>query len=170
MSLEIVAGLLGSQLVRAVASEMATSLACQAIQHAVGTMARSSAGPGPAGARTTDSTPTSARHGANPDQAALRELRVLPMVEILSAIPGRARLRVQGVRDDATRTAELVATVRALDGVTSVEASSLTGALLVRFDAGRIDVAEIVAALERPLPRRLLRAAERAPHLRLVVG
>ena len=170
MSLEIVAGLLGSQLVRAVASEVATTLACQAIQHAVGTMARPSA---------TNRTDSDADSGAvlastppvtDLRESAVPELRALPNVELLSAIPGRARLRVRGLRDDAARAAEVVATVRALDGVTAAEANPLTGALLVRFDASQTDVTEIVAALEPPLPTRPLRASERAPYLRLVVG
>ena len=159
MSLEIVAGLLGSQLVRAVASEVATTLACQAISHAVGTMARPTAtAPG-----ITD------RDGVS-SQTTTSELRALPTVEVLSAIPGRARLRVQGLRDHAARAATVTATVRALDGVTAAEANPLTGTLLVRFDARQTDVAAIVAALEPPVTVRPLRAAERAPYLRLVVG
>ena len=65
---------------------------------------------------------------------------------------------------------EVVATVRALDGVTAAEANPLTGALLVRFDPAQTDVREIVAALDPPLPVRRPRASERAPYLRLVVG
>ena len=164
MSLEIVAGLLGSQLVRAVASEMATTLACQAIQHALGTMASPPAGT-PTVSDADLSTPT-----AGPRESTAPELRALPNVEVLSAIPGRARLRIRGLREDAARAAEVVATVRAIDGVKVAEANPLTGALLVRFDADRTGVAEIVAALEPPLPARPLRASERAPYLRLVVG
>jgi hypothetical protein len=167
MSLEIVAGLLGSQLVRAVASEMATTLACQAIQHAVGTMAR----PSTAGSVTDlSAAPTFPQPSASIGTAAAPELRALPNVEVLSAIPGRARLRIRGIRDDAARAAEVVATVRALDGVTAAEANPLTGGVLVRFDASRTDVAEIVATLEPPRPARPVRASERAPYLRLVVG
>lgn len=170
MSLEIVAGLLGSQLVRAVASEVATTLACQAIQHAVGNMARPSA----AGLTASDAdlrTPAaSARPAATLREPAVPELRALSNVEILSAIPGRARLRLRGLRGDAARAAEAVATVRALDGVTAAEASSLTGALLVRFDPNQTDVTAIVAALDPPLPARPLRASERAPYLRLLAS
>lgn len=169
MSLEIVAGLLGSQLVRAVASEVATTLACQAIQHAVGTMARPAAIPVDADADLSASL-DSPRPASGVRAPVVAELRVVPNVEVLSAIPGRARLRVHGLRDDPARAAELVATVRALGGVTAAEANPLTGALLVRFDATRTDVTEIVAALEPPLPTRPLRASERAPYLRLVVG
>lgn len=172
MSLEIVAGLLGSQLVRAVASEVATTLACQAIQHAVSTMARPAVALPSASDEGADLSvpPASPPSTATVGEPALAELRAVPNVEVLSAIPGRARLRIHGLRDDAARAAELVATVRALDGVTAAEANPLTGALLVRFDARRTDVAEIVAALEPPIPARPLRASERAPYLRLVVG
>jgi copper chaperone CopZ len=164
MSLEIVAGLLGSQLVRAVASEVATTLACQAIQHAVGTMARPAADI-PVISDADVSAPTvGLRESAAP------ELRALSNVDVLSAIPGRARLRIRGLRDDATRAAEVVATIRAIDGVTIAEANPLTGAVLVRFDPSRTGVAEIVAALEPPIPARPLRASERAPYLRLLAS
>jgi hypothetical protein len=177
MSLEIVAGLLGSQLVRAVASEVATTLACQAIQHAVGTMARPSAASptdadadlsaAPASPRPAASTGETA---ASTGETAAPELRALSNVEVLSEIPGRARLRVSGIRDDAARAAEVVATVRALDGVTDAEANPLTGTLLARYDARQTDVAQIVAALEPPLPTRRVRASERAPYLRLLAS
>lgn len=170
MSLEIVAGLLGSQLVRAVASEVATTLACQAIQHAVGTMARPTAASAPEAASLVQATPVLPTMAAPSHESQTLELRALPTVEVLSAIPGRARLRVRGLRDDAARAANVVATVRALDGVTAADANPLTGALLVRFDAGRTTVSEIVAALEPPRPSRPLRAAERAPYLRLLAS
>ena len=167
MSLEIVAGLLGSQLVRAVASEVATTLACQAIQHAVGTMARPSAADFDADLSSKMASP---RPTPGIGESAAPELRALSNVEVLSEIPGRARLRVPGLRDDAARAAQVVATIQALDGVTAAEANPLTGALLVRFDPSRTTVAEIKATLEPPLPTRRLRASERAPYLRLVVG
>lgn len=177
MSLEIVAGLLGSGLVRAVASEVATTLACQAISAAVGSMARpvlagqvspSTAAMQPAAARPAEQTVPVAAQTAT--AGAALTLCTTPSVEILSAIPGRARMRVHGLRDDAARATEVTNTVRALAGVTAVEANVLTGSLLVRFDASQTDVASIVAALEPPVRVRPLRAAERAPYLRLVVG
>jgi copper chaperone CopZ len=173
MSLEIVAGLLGSGLVRAVASEVATTLACQAISAAVGSMARpltvAQDSNETLAMRSAAPTQTERTAPAAPADAALTLQRV-PNVEILSAIPGRARLRVQGLREDAARATEVSALVRALDGVTVVEANPLTGTLLVRFDASQTDVTTIVAALEPPVRTRPLRAAERAPYLRLVVG
>jgi hypothetical protein len=173
MSLELVVGLIGSQLVRAVASEVATTLACQAIQHAVGTMARPTATTQPVTAPAQISAPATVPDQI-PDQPAREvappELRALPLVEVVSSVPGRARLRVQGIRDDETRAAEIAATVRALDGVAAAEANALTGTLLIRYTASQIDLATIVAALEPPTPTRPLRASERVPYLRLVVG
>ncbi len=155
MSLEIVAGLLGSQLVRAVASEVATTLACQAIQAAVGTMAR-------------PTQPLLINQPAASANVAAPVLYALPTVEIVSAVPGRARLRVQGIRDDADRAAESVGRVRALDGVQTADANPTTGTLLVRFDPARIDVPAIVAALEPPTRPR--QPAGQVSHLKLVVG
>jgi hypothetical protein len=155
MSLEIVAGLLGSQLVRAVASEVATTLACQAIQAAVGTMAR-------------PTQPVSGIQTAAVANIAAPTLYAIPTVDIVSAVPGRARLRVQGIRDDADRAAESVARVRALDGVRTADANPTTGTILVRFDPDQIDVPTIVAALEPPTRPR--QPAGQVPHLKLVVG
>jgi len=78
MSLEIVAGLLGSQLVRAVASEVATTLACQALQHAVGTMAKSASA-------------TATVQAAIPAITEAPALYALPTVDVLSAVPGRVK-------------------------------------------------------------------------------
>src|SRR3712207_1586110 len=134
MSLELVAGLLGSQLVRTVASEVIANLATQALQHAI--------------------TSAVAAHGSEPARPTVvladdaPRLRALPSVEILSATPGRARLRVQGLRGDEARVAELTARLRALDGVMTVEAKALTGTLLVRFDGRRVTLPELQAALE----------------------
>src|SRR3954469_4563537 len=132
MSLEIVAGLLGSQLVRAVASEVATTLACQALQHAVGTMAKSA---------SAASTP----QAATPTIDEAPALYALPTVDVLSSVPGRARLRVRGIRDDAARAANVGTSLRLLDGVHSADANPTTGAILVRFDPERIDVPALVA-------------------------
>jgi len=157
MSLEIVAGLLGSQLVRAVASEVATTLACQALQHAVGTMAKSASA-------TAMAQPAIPSTDANDAPV----LYALPTVEVLSEVPGRVRLRVRGIRDDAARAAESAARVRTLDGVITADANPTTGAMLVRFDPARTDVPAIVAAIDPPVrPRRPFREVG---HLRLVVG
>jgi copper chaperone CopZ len=166
MSLEIVAGLLGSGLVRAVASEVATTLACQAISAAVTSMARPGSSTGTISPTVVE--PVALQPAADPSGAAV--LQPVPTVEVLSAIPGRARLRVHGLREDADRAAQVTAQVRALDGVTTAEANSLTGTLLVRFDARQTDVQAIIDALEPPVRARPLRASERAPYLRLVVG
>jgi copper chaperone CopZ len=178
MLLEIVAGLLGSQLVRAVATELAMALLCQGVQRAVTTMAQPRTTPG--AAPTSAPAPAapdgaagdllaSLVHGAA-DQAATPELRMVPSIEVISDVPGRVRLRVHGLHANAARAGEVAATVRALGGVTSAKANPRTGTLLVHFDPELTSVAEIVAELQPPLPARQPSAAERAPYLRLVVG
>lgn len=171
MSLEIVAGLLGSQLVRAVACEIATTLLCQTIQQAVTSVAQ------PRSAAAADLTTSSA---AGVTGAAVRrtsdglagapELRVLPSVEIMSIVAGRVRLRVHGLRDNAARATEIVTTVNALPGVTSARANALTGTLLVHFDQTETSVADIVSVLEPARPVSRLSSPQRTSHLRLVVG
>lgn len=121
---------------RAVASEVVTNLACQVLQQAIASAVSAPREPARPTAVVADETP---------------RLRSLPTVEFLSATPGRARLRVHGLRGDDAHADELSARVRALDGVTAVEAKALTGTLLVRFDPRRATLPEIQAALE---PRR----------------
>lgn len=136
MSLELVVGLLGSQLVRAVASEVATNLASQVVQQAITSAVTVQ--------RDEPTRPSVAAAGAP-------RLRALSTVDVISATPGRARLRPRGLRGDASRAEELAARLWALDGVTAAESNPLTGTLLVRFDAERVTLPEIMAALE---PRR----------------
>jgi hypothetical protein len=167
MSLEIVAGLLGSQLVRAVACEIATTLLCQTVQQAVSSIAQPrpevSASLTPASGGASLTSPTAGL-------PMLTEPRALPTVDVVSAVAGRVRLRIHGLRDNAGRATEIVAAARALDGVTSAQANPRTGTLLVHFDPYQTSVPAIVAALEPPRPARQPRAVERTSHLRLVVG
>lgn len=169
MSLEIVAGLLGSQLVRAVACEIATTLLCQTIQQAMTSVAQ------PRNAVAADLTISSAAGLAAARRAAdgltgSPELRVLPSVEIVSIVAGRVRLRVHELRDNAARATEIAAIVEALPGVTSAKANALTGTLLVHFDQTETSVADIVSVLEPARPVSRLTNPERTSHLRLVVG
>jgi hypothetical protein len=183
-----VTGLLGSQLLRAVAFDVATSLLCQVIQHTATTAARprssaraTQSDAGPAQTDSTSAAPGTPTPNARPSAAAPRtptptahatnepSVRALPPVEIISSVPGRVRVRAPGVRGDAARAAEVSATVRALAGVTSAQASARTGTLLVHYDPDETSVGTIVAALETPVSARP-RAAQSVPYLRLVVG
>lgn len=149
MSLELVAGMLGSQLVQAVASEIVANLACHAITQVIttATATASDAATVPP-AVPTDWTPM---------------LRVVPTAEIVSATAGRARLRVLGLRGDGSRAAELSARLLALDGIRSVGASALTGTVLVRYDATLLTVQQIIASLA---PARTLGCGDAPEHAR----
>lgn len=174
MLLDIVAGLLGSQLMRTVAFDVTTSLLCQVIQHTVTTATRPRSS---ARAAQPDPRPIRADSGPAAPETLIRPPRpasgsslcALPQVEIVSSVSGRVRLRVPGVRGDAARAAEVAAMVRALDGVTSAQASSRTGTLLIHFAPDETSVPTIVAGLAQPLTAHP-RPAQGVPYLRLVVG
>ncbi len=136
MSVELIVGLLGSPFAQAVASQVATALAGQAVQHAVRAVA---------GGDSDRPPPASVR----PEQ---RRLRVLTSIQVRSSLPGRARLEVQGLKGNALRATELVGRVGALDGVTVAEPSTVTGTLLVRFDPRRVALPTIMAAVEPARP------------------
>src|SRR3954451_9540662 len=106
MLLEIVAGLLGSQLIRTVAFDVATGLLCQIIQSTVTTVARPR---GECQGSETDASPAPAAPADAPSPVSTdptpRRLRALPSVEVIASVAGRVRLRVPGVRDDAAYAA-----------------------------------------------------------------
>jgi hypothetical protein len=56
----------------------------------------------------------------------------LPVAEIAHAMPGRARLRIADRRGDAAFFASLAKDVSALPGVDLVDATPLTGSLLIK--------------------------------------
>ena len=156
MSIELVAALLGSQLVRTVAGEVLVNLVGQALTQAI-----------------TSAITASGREPTRPTIVVAEgapRLRALSNVEILSATPGRARLRVHGLRGDAARADELSARLRALGGVAAVEAKPLTGTLLVRFDGRRVTLPEIQAALEARCPAARRRGDATGRPLLRVVG
>jgi hypothetical protein len=55
-----------------------------------------------------------------------------PLALLVHALPGRARLRLPALRDDAAGLAALLARVAELPGVTGVQAGTVTGSLLLR--------------------------------------
>ena len=76
---------------------------------------------------------------------------------ILSSTPGRARIRVAGLRGDPAAAATLARRVEELPGVSSVSASALTGNLLVKFD--ELVTAEAICSAIDTSPRQRSRSA-----------
>jgi hypothetical protein len=83
-----------------------------------------------------------------PRRSVRRSPRGASSTEVVSDTPGRARLRVLGLRGSATRAAELAHRCYAVAGVISVEANSLTGTLLVRYAPDTTTLARIRATLQ----------------------
>ncbi len=143
MYLELATALLGSPIVRAVALDVGTAIASQAVQGLAGAALKR---------RRTPAAPASA---AAPQPV----LHILPSVEVVSALPGRLRLRVSGLRGDRDRAAVLERRLQHLPGVTAVEANPLTGTILVFFDPRAIRQAEIVTVAEAREARARRKAA-----------
>jgi Ca2+-transporting ATPase len=68
---------------------------------------------------------------------------------VLSAIAGRVRLRVEGLRGDAALAGRVQAALVAHASVRSVRVNTLTGSVLVVFDAGAIEAARLLRAVAR---------------------
>ena len=74
---------------------------------------------------------------------------------IVSFIPGRVRLRLPELKDDAL-AARAIPLIRAIPGITKAEIKTLTGSLLIEYDTAVISTEKLVelgrAALEREIP------------------
>jgi Ca2+-transporting ATPase len=64
-------------------------------------------------------------------------------VVVLSSVPGRARLRVRGLRRERALALLLQERLGADGRITDVSVSDATGSVLVRFDAARLELAEL---------------------------
>jgi len=65
------------------------------------------------------------------------------------AVPGRARLRVEGLRNQAILAERLESRLHGHGAIRMVQASALTGNLLVVFDPARLTLRELVAEVAR---------------------
>ena len=179
MVLDLVVRLFGSQAVRMLATEVAVALACQAAQYAAGSVAQKAVGrrkvptstpvsvvPEPT-QRTTLSRDVRAKQPPTPADATLH---AVPAVDVVSDIPGRVRVRVHGILNNAARARDVEAMLRMLDGVRTVDANPRTGTVLVQGDPDKLSSAPLVSAFGPVPASRVCRPADCPPHLHLVVG
>src|SRR6266850_3812702 len=68
---------------------------------------------------------------------------------VFVAVRGRARLHVEGIRGRPGCAAGLQARIAAAHGIRQVHASSTTGNVLVLFDAAKLDLRSLIAAVAR---------------------
>lgn len=68
-------------------------------------------------------------------------------VMVLSHLPGRARLRVAGLRDDPVHAGAVLNALHDLPGVKGANVNPLTGSALLRYDPMQLTLPEIQAAL-----------------------
>jgi P-type Ca2+ transporter type 2C len=68
---------------------------------------------------------------------------------VFVAVRGRARLHVEGIRGRRVDAARLEARIAAAQGVRQARASSTTGNVLILFDARRLELRSLIAAVAR---------------------
>ncbi len=88
---------------------------------------------------------------------------------VVSEMPGRVRLRVEGLRGNSALAAGLRERLLRLPGVRGVDASAVTGTALVQYDLGRTDLPRILATAESPAPGAACRAAGLGSSVRLAL-
>jgi copper chaperone CopZ len=64
-------------------------------------------------------------------------------------VPGRIRVKVPALKKNDAAAKEVPHILRGLDGVTAVEASALTGSIVVHYDKDLIDSDAILGALRQ---------------------
>jgi copper chaperone CopZ len=74
------------------------------------------------------------------------------MATYLHAIDGRIRVRFPEIRGNRRAAARLRRDLRALSGVTKVEANPLTGSVLVEYDSNRLSADDVFESLDVELP------------------
>src|SRR5688572_4932190 len=102
---------------------------------------------------------------SHPNGAALSvRLPRRPTVTVLSiAVRGRLRVRVSAVRGRPAAAAALEDALGALAAVRDVQASPLTGSVLVHFDASRLRARDLVGRIAGQAAVPATRATPRAP-------
>lgn len=74
------------------------------------------------------------------------------MATYLHAIDGRIRVRFPEIRGNRRAAAQLRRDLRALSGVSSVDANPLTGSVLVEYDSNCLSADDIFDSLDVELP------------------
>lgn len=93
-------------------------------------------------------------------------LRLRSPVETVHVIPGRVRFRVPAIVSSTDNAQLVVDTLGKLEAVEHVEASSITGSVLIRYRAGDLSPELLFAALVRILG--LEKELEKAPQAAVV--
>jgi copper chaperone CopZ len=73
------------------------------------------------------------------------------IIETVHLLPGRVRYRIPLLLHNPEVQAEIESRIPSIEGITGVEASTVSGSVLVRFDPQRIDYAVILTALAKVL-------------------
>jgi hypothetical protein len=79
-------------------------------------------------------------------------LRLVTSTRVVSAVGGRMRLEVTGLKSDPLRAAELETTLATIAGVERVVASATTGNVLIEFDPTITTIDAVRAAIDPQLP------------------
>jgi hypothetical protein len=134
MYLELATALIGSPIFRAVAVDVGAAIVSQSVQGlATGALKR-----------------RRCAEIAAPTVQAEPALRIVLSVEVVSATPGRVRLRISGLRGDRERADQLTRRLLGVRGVTAVRANPLTGAALVHYDPAVVGQVAVMQAAETP--------------------
>lgn len=77
-------------------------------------------------------------------------------VKVVHFLPGRVRLKVAAIKGDPGRAERMRAAFAQVPGVLGIDYNTLTGSVLIRYDAGRLRqpdaAAQLRAALQAHLP------------------
>lgn len=85
------------------------------------------------------------------------------MSRIVSALPGRIRIRDRVLRERA-RLGRVEAALARLEGIDSLQGNPGAGSIVLHFDAARVDVAALEAAVDATIDAEL--ATPHKPHRR----
>jgi len=134
-----VSGSLGALVLEIAARQILPALVTEVSAQAFRQAARSATQSAARGQAPAPAAPTVGLHPVSP-------------ATVISAMPGRVRLQVAGLRGNPGRATALRTRLLTLPGVSRVDASALTGKVLVEYDPDGTTLPRILAALESPAP------------------
>jgi hypothetical protein len=82
-------------------------------------------------------------------------------VRLVHAIPGRIRVRIPRIKNDPDYAARIGERLRALPGITGVEASPVTASVVVRYDEAATSFPDLIPGLSETFRAHLLPEIER---------
>jgi copper chaperone CopZ len=91
-----------------------------------------------------------------------------PMIELVHSVPGRLRIKMSRIRNDARTATAIRSAVLSIPGVRTVTVKPMTGSVIVTYDSARLSLPALRGELQQrlgPMTEPMLPASGAHRHL-----